>query len=210
MSDGIAVCIPSRGVVDTHFLNSVVCLFNHCNEKVVVDGLPLVQFDLLINIGSMVFINREALVHRAIEQGSKYILFLDDDMAFPPDAFASLYQRQLPIACVNYPRRSYPINFVARSLDVKEVLTIEESTGVEEVKFSGLGIALIETEVFKKIPNPWFPMDYVESEKSYQTDDVGFFNKAREYGYKCYVDHDASKLIAHCGNNNFHWRQRNA
>jgi len=39
----------------------------------------------------------------------------------------------------------------------------------------------------------------------YSTEDMPFFEQAAKAGFPCYVDHDASKRIWHCGNLNYVW-----
>ena len=69
------------------------------------------------------------------------------------------------------------------------------------------GFALLERRVFEAVEKPMFMIEYCKETGVYTTEDHPFFRKAREAGFPCYVDHDASKLIWHVGYNNYVWNQ---
>jgi hypothetical protein len=82
-------------------------------------------------------------------------------------------------------------------------MTRPESTGLEEVRYLGLGVTLIETAAIKEIPEPWFDFEWGHNEQAgwhiARSEDVYFFDKLREHGVKCYLDHDLSKHVTHLG-----------
>ena len=68
-----------------------------------------------------------------------------------------------------------------------ETLTVEEfneekETGFMEVQANGMGFMLVKREVFDVIENPF------EHLNEHQWEDFGFANKARQAGFKSYVD----------------------
>ena len=152
--------------------------------------------------------NREQLVSRAIEAGMTHLMFLDDDMMFEPQIIDILLGRRQPIVTTNYLIKTEPAkDFVAVDLKGKRLATTERSKGIVPITYSGFGVSVFELEVFKKIPQPWFAPKFVPESNSYTTEDLPFFEKAIEAGYKVYLDHEASKLVSHIGRKSWNWKE---
>lgn len=175
----ISMCIPTGGRgISINFMVSVINL------------LFDVPCNLLIKQSSNLANNRERLVMDSLQNGASHILFMDDDMIFPPEAVKSLIKADKPIVITNYRIKMPEVVWTAK---------VEPSSGLEEVEYGGLGLALINAEVFKALPQPWFAFAYNHEYKEHTSEDAYFFKKAKQYGFPCLVDHDASKLISHEG-----------
>lgn len=151
---------------------------------------------------------RNFLAEKAIEYGAKYLFFLDDDTIPPHDAL-----RKLHFALENadsdvvfcggvYCTKAEPPNPTI-ALDMGIGSHWQWKTGeVFECPFVGTGCLLIKTEVFEKLPRPWFKtirdLDTALAEglKKYTdiigdhggtcivTDDFYFCHKVREAGFR--------------------------
>lgn len=202
----VLVAFPSSGTVKSGFAFSLATLT--AAAKYLADHVPGESFALSLarQDGSVIHGNRESLVMDALKTDSTHILFIDDDMEFHPKAAALLLSRRLPIVAVNYCMKTREKTFVAVSKDgARRVQTTIDSTGLEEVAYTGFGLCLIELEVFRKTPQPWFLPLWVADQKCYTTEDNPFFARAREAGFLCWVDHEASKLVSHVGAKAFKW-----
>ena len=145
--------------------------------------------------------NRERHAEAFLKTDFTHLLFIDADMAFEPQALNIMAARRLPYVACNYPMKMRNKNqFTALALDKKtRVWTGEDSTGVEEVDFTGFGFALIERRVFEAVPRPRFLIGYNTVQDVYTTEDAPFCHKVRDAGIPINVDHDASKLVWHMG-----------
>lgn len=137
---------------------------------------------------------RSSLVDGALNAGASHMLWLDSDMRFPPDTLTRLLSHKKPIVGANAVARQDPHSFVA-TRNGEIVKTTNASRGIEEVDKVGLAVMLISTAVFKQIPKPWFLFEY--DGENYMSEDVYFCRKAREAGFKIYIDHDLSKKVSH-------------
>lgn len=142
--------------------------------------------------------SRTKAVQRAIGEGADYILWLDTDMSFPPDALVRLHRHGLDIVGCNYSRKSAGLRPTAYKADLSGPMP--QGAGIEEAAVVGFGVLLMRTEVFKSIRKPWFmlqpiPPAYDET----LTDDVYMCQKLRDEGHKIYVDHDLSREVEHIG-----------
>lgn len=137
---------------------------------------------------------RTLFVRKAIESKASHILFIDSDMRFPPNTLSRLLSRNLPIVGANCKQRQKD-EFTARLKD--SFVSSKDKTGLQMVDTIGFGVTLIDVNVFKKIPEPWFNMPF-DGDK-YVGEDVYFCGKAKWAGFDVIIDHDLSQEIKHAG-----------
>lgn len=205
-SINIVVATPSSGQTRFIYALSLARLVAYYAQVRLLPEVKTQQMDFLGLEGSGISSNREWLVREALKKEDvTHILFIDDDMGFNMDTLHKLVQKRQPIVGCNYRIRVPPGNFTAVSLKGERVETNKEKSGLEEVFYCGFGFCLIERKVFEAIEEPRFMIKYFNNEQYYSTEDSPFFEKAREKGFPCYIDHDASKLILHQGIVNYTW-----
>jgi hypothetical protein len=195
------ICIPSHDTVCADFLMSVTALINHLFTHT-LDGVDDMSFKLLNQRGSLIHMSREQMAAQALAGGATHILWLDSDMMFPEGALHRLYSRGEPIAAANYVQRCLPTKPNAVTKLGTPCFTRKESTGTEVVKSVGMGLCLIDADVFRNIERPWFDTYWYEDERGNRRligEDVFFFHKAAHAGYHAVVDHDLSKEVVHLG-----------
>jgi len=203
----LVIAVPTAGMVRSGFAYSLAGMVAKLSQ-----GLPTrPEAELMLTIdmqeSSVIHSNREQLVKRAIEREHTHLMFIDDDMLFEPQVGEIMLGRRQPVVAVNYPIKKFPMDFVAVAPNGRRIITREASTGLQEIAYSGFGVSVFDLEVFKKTPQPWFQPEFVPESDCYTTEDNPCFRRIREAGFKCYVDHDASKLVTHVGGFNYHWSQ---
>lgn len=196
------VAVPTAGMVCLEFHRSVYNMIGYMTTN---PDIPPVQMCMDFAMGSNWIANRELIAKNACDKGATHLVFLDDDMEFDPDILVGMLNRDLDIVMTNYLVKEWPPKtWVAIDRDGKRLRTTKEKSGVEEVLGSGFGVSVISTEVFKKTPQPWFLPVWSSETGEYSTEDMPFCHRTRQAGFKVYVDHDASKKVAHMGK--FRWR----
>ena len=143
---------------------------------------------VMVATGSITSVARNKIVEYARHHKCSHVMFLDSDMTFPQDAIQKLITHDKDIVCGLYFQRDPP-HLPAAIVGVDGRITKEQiSLGrLQEIDAAGTGCMLIKTEVFEKMSYPWF--DYqVYKGYTYHTEDVIFCKKAKELGYKIYVD----------------------
>jgi hypothetical protein len=137
--------------------------------------------------GTWVAQSRNILAEQSIEHECDYILFVDDDMVFPPDTIHRLLDRQKDIVGVLYSRRGPPFG---------QIGTLKEPyrrSGCHEAIQLGTGVILIKTTVFSRLQKPWFLWTETHS------DDIYFIEKCLKAEVEVWCDLDLSKEIGHIG-----------
>lgn len=145
-----------------------------------IDGLP---FDHA----------RNSIVMEMMKTHSDWLLFLDDDVIPPPDAFGRLtshrreivsalcYRRQGKITPAMF-REASPIHYPVESYSPGELL---------EVDLVGAGCLAVHRNVFERLDPPWFEW-LIDREDLPLTERVGedlaFARKARRAGFGIFVD----------------------
>lgn len=133
--------------------------------------------------------SRNMIVEHALEMEYDYILWVDSDMIVPKEALLRFLKADKDIICGAC---SYKVlgckEAVAKRLNkdgIFENITLKEvreAKDLIELDATGFGCVLTKTEIFKKIPKPWFVYkpDFGE--------DVYFSVKAKECGYQIWLD----------------------
>ena len=138
---------------------------------------------------------RNVIAEIALQQDAEYVLMVDSDVVLPSSALRLLLENPVDIKLGVYPRKNTSTgqteifklgnkDFVdANNLNMSEISKRE----CFDIKGGGLGCALIRTEVFKKIPQPWFK--YVQYDNgALLSEDNYFCWQAAEAGCKIQVD----------------------
>lgn len=192
----IAICMPTRDTVAAECTMSLMKLYGHFCTRFVATGQAEAMF--LTDLGTLLPDMRNALVKVAKDQGATHILWIDSDMTFPPDTIERLLAHGEPIVGASYSQRKEPCKPVAAKGGVW-VYTEEDSTGLEEVDFVGMGVMLVEARVYDYLDEPWHMTAWSEKARHTIGEDVYFCRKARAVGAPTFIDHDLSKQVTHLG-----------
>lgn len=182
---------PSSGLMDItavdnrkDFLFQLAKISHHSKFRFVTGstGRMMIQFA------------RETMAEKALELGAKWLLFVDDDMVIPKRMFEGLMKHAdkadiiAPIAF----QRIEPFNPVIYRTEIKKkdeyvyvkntAITDYEPNSLVWPDAVGFGAVLINTDVLKKLPKPWFFSNTSIGE------DIYFCQQAKANGFKILVD----------------------
>jgi glycosyltransferase involved in cell wall biosynthesis len=137
--------------------------------------------------------NRNVGIEQALNHNCTHILFLDDDLIFPTDIIDRLLAHNKDIVSGLYLMRAFPHRPIIFDVQNEEgfcrwMQLSPDKTGLIEVASTGLGCALINSQIFMKLDKPWIRLGEVE--KDHWCDDLGFYNRVKRLGYKIYCDLD--------------------
>lgn len=192
----VFVAIPSRGSWEEGFGMSLVSMAGQTKNAVIDVGSAT---------SSLITKNRNRLVANCLNGDYTHILFLDDDMRFPPHLLDSLLEHDVDFVGCNCVYRQFPIRCTALNNKHHRIPLTEESEGLQAVKRVGLAIALIKVDVLKKLTKPYFMLGWNPVSKEEVGEDYYFCNKLEEQGVVIHVDNTLSKSIDHIGKFNYNW-----
>jgi glycosyltransferase involved in cell wall biosynthesis len=154
-------------------------------------NLRLPPFSKEIHLSGMPFDHaRNVAVEHVMKGGFTWLFFLDDDVIIPSNAIERLASHGKDIISGLYYRRIEPIEPVMCREHAGRITKFNPGEMLE-VDMVGAGCLLIHRRVFERIPKPWFEWlldreDIPESQRA--SEDFAFCRKAKQYGFRIYVD----------------------
>jgi hypothetical protein len=205
----VAICIPAGDYIVVDFMHSLLAMqafVNDWNKKAEKKGINTLDVNVFIFRSSLIIGSRTELVRDAMKWNADWILWLDSDMAFPPDTLIRLLGRNLPLVAANYVKRGLMSTPVTTDKDRRFLRTDPDNTGLEEADSTGFGVLLCTADIFRKMEFPWFDTVWMEN-KDLMGEDVFFFKKLKhELDISLFIDHDLSQLVRHIGTFEYHNR----
>jgi len=126
----IAVCIPTRGLVFSRTIESLL------------KNLEGLDYRILFTYGLPIPDSHNTVVKDALDiDGVSHILILEEDMVIPDGVLKEMLKMDKQVICVDYAVNG-------------GYSTICRKKG--EILWCGLGCLLVKKEVFDKIKEPWF------------------------------------------------------
>lgn len=178
----LAICLPlTFPYIPVEFFDSMMAMKKPCRH-------------VFLRVGGYQGLDqvRNKLVEAAINYDCTHVLFLDVDHNHNPETITKLFSHNKPIVSgLNYMRNDpfEPCMFKGM-INKYETITEWVDGDLIEVDSVGAACLLVDINVFKNIQSPYFsfmknpdlniPFDIGE--------DVYFCNKAKQVGYKIYVD----------------------
>lgn len=115
-----------------------------------------------------------------------HILWLDDDHTFPPDLACRLASHDKDMVSALYYGRTppfFPVCYVKDpSEEYKHFPLVEPPACLFQCDAVGFGALMMRLDVFKRVPEPWFTLDWKAGE------DIAFCVKAKQYGVEIWCD----------------------
>lgn len=173
----IAICLPTNRGLKPKCLQSLL-------EIVSKQG----SYEIFVSTeGFTTAENRTWLAVKAVKSGATHILWVDDDMIYAPDTLERLLSHDKDIVGAKYHVRR---EVLEGNPDVIGYLNPEDKdrTDLFECESLGGGCVLTKTEVFKKIPQPWFSYEFDQNGMVTTSHDWFFSRKARANGYTLWCD----------------------
>jgi len=182
---GVLILIPSRGMVSIRWAMHLASMLRN---------LPTgFTWGVKFTIGKPVVQARTDLIKTAMRIKPKYVWLLDDDCCPPFDALINMIMADKDIVSgVVWSKSEPPQPQIYKSPNEPAYFKFyEEKEDVFPIDRAGLSCCLIKSKVFEKMPEPWFAMRWKKQNSEFtQTsagEDLFFFEKAKEYGFKAYA-----------------------
>jgi hypothetical protein len=147
--------------------------------------------------------NRNLLIKKALKNPEvTHVLFLDDDHSFPFNMLERLFEKDKDIVGIAYARKRVEKSTgksatnIVDPLDNTKVMDLDLNKYLQEVGSVGGGTLLVKREVLESMEYPYFFEDLSNGRVG---EDVYFCRRAKELGYKIWIDTDLSLEGGHIG-----------
>lgn len=190
----LAVCIPVR---DTLHSAHALCLA----EMMKLNTQREMDTEIFMDASTILLTQRERLATEALNFNADYILWLDSDITFPSSVALRLLAHDEPVVACNYIRRQLPAKGVAYEIigDWENPLPFDVQDELVDVQGVGMGCMLIKTEIFKKLPKPWFEFGWSSKSNDHLGEDMLLCQKIASAGYTIKIDTVLSHELRHLG-----------
>lgn len=176
----LLIGVPSIDYQHTEFVKSLTGLIMKLKDD-------KVNFNLDIEAGTLVYLARNKIACKAINEHYTHVLWLDADMVFTPDVLDDLMFSGKPfVSGIAHSRRPGYQSCLFRNLDINNLTRFTEyPKNTFEVEGCGFACVLIETSILEAVQkesgNCFLPMrEYGE--------DLAFCIRAKKLGYKIYAE----------------------
>jgi hypothetical protein len=187
---------PTRGMFPTRVVQSWMKLIKPSNQKV---AGPI--FAEGIEVGKAYNILIKTILENSLLNNFKYILTIEEDNMPPPDGLIKLYENMDEYDVVGglywaKGESGFPMIFGDPKDKGTYIPQTPKKGELQEANALGMGFNLFKLDMFKSIPEPWFEtyQHYNKETGSAEqyTQDIFFYKKASEYGFKFAVDNRIS------------------
>lgn len=191
----LAICVVSNRDQPPDFSACLASLVSYFANNPIAEQLELKA----AKNQSLLSVARQAMLDECMSQHFSHMLWLDDDMAFPPDLIHQLAAHKKRCVGVNSLRKNPDeLFYTAKGLDGEWVAS-KGKTGLEEVSTVGLAVFLLDLDAMRKIPKPHFEVRWNEEKQTYSGEDMYFCRKLTGAGEKIYIDHGLANRCGHVG-----------
>ena len=177
----LLIGVPSYDYMHAEFVKCLSALLIHLAREGV-------QFELAINNGTLVYIARDKIACRAINEEFTHVLWLDADMIFQPTVLDDLLDSGKDfVSGVAHSRRPPYLSCLFKRMDDLSHLERFEDCPAEPFEVAGCGFAcvLIKTEILKDVQMHYKTCFLPERDWG---EDLTFCRRARAMGHRIFAE----------------------
>ena len=203
----LLIAIPTLDYVHFEFMKSLIALTTRLKDE-------HISFDVEIQGGTLVYVARDKLANKAINEGYTHVLWIDSDMIFTADLLDDLmFSGKDFVSGICHARRPPHFSCLFKSIDLAHLERYEDDDYPKdtfEIEGCGFGCVLMKVDVLKAVNHScgacFLPM------KEFG-EDIAFCKRARDIGIKLYAE--PSVRLGHIGHITIYpedrtwWKQRN-
>jgi hypothetical protein len=125
-----------------------------------------------------------------------HLMYLDDDILIPQNALPRLLYANKPIISGIYTKKNVTLETTTSTIDEDEkyvyaqrgVLASREPTELVSCSLTGAGMLMVDLDVFRQMPEPWFSFVLGEEDRVVVGEDSYFIQKAAQCGFSSWCD----------------------
>lgn len=137
--------------------------------------------------------SREKLMKGAVDSDASHLLFIDSDVIFPPDGLETLLRQKKGVIGATYHLKWQGKQVAAHKPlgteygGSRETRHFPKPNVTHEVRALPTGFMLVDLDVVRAVPQPWF--DYgANTEEEWMGEDIYMCEKLRAHGHKIWLD----------------------
>lgn len=198
----LAVCVPSTGTWKSDFGISIVQMLTYM-ATTLFEADQKRRVDVIDKRSSNLCRVRRECLEDALLKGCTHALFIDSDQSFPHDTAHRLLSHKKEVVAANVALKTVPSFPTARARGASPqgvpITSDPGKHGLERVWRVGAGVLLVDMELVKRTPKPWFEIRWDAKVGAECGEDWFFIERLQAAGAEVFVDHDLSREVGHVG-----------
>lgn len=178
----LMIAVPTTDYLHAGFVRSLLDLMAHLNRE----GI---KYQVCMETGTLVYLARNTLACKAVNEGFTDVLWVDSDMVFSEDIVETLSWVNKPFVCGIFQSRRPPFcSCLFSNINKSDVKRIDDyPTEPFRVAGCGFGCVLMKTEVIRAV------MDRVGSQNCFMPtadhgEDLAFCKRATDCGFEIWCE----------------------
>ena len=175
----LLIAIPTNDYVHYEFMGCLIKLV----EKLKDDGI---NFDVAIQGGTLVYVARDKLAFKAIDEGYTHVLWFDTDMIFNEDILDDLlFAGKSFVSAIYHGRRAPHLSCIFDQIYPDIIMYEEYPSNTFKIAGCGFGCVLIATDILKAVRLKFGTCFFPTRELG---EDLAFCQRVSECGYEMYAE----------------------
>lgn len=176
----LLIGIPTLDYVNVEFMKCLMFLIMKLKD----DGI---EFDVEINSGTLVYLARERIAHKAINEKYTHVLWLDSDMVFNADILDDLlFCGKDFVTGIYHARRKGYASVIFKSIEINGIERFEEYPN-ETFQIAGCGFGCVLTSV-EMLSSVCLHYGTCFTPLPSLGEDIAFCKRAKDLGYKLWCE----------------------
>lgn len=176
----LLIGVPTLDYVNVEFMNCLLRLVMRLKDE-------HVDFDLEINSGTLVYLARERIAHKAINEHYTHVLWLDSDMVFNDSILEDLSFCDKPfVTGIYHARRKGYASVIFKSIEINGIERFEEYPN-EPFQIAGCGFGCVLTSV-EMLSAVCLHYGTCFTPLPSLGEDIAFCKRALDLGYKLWCE----------------------
>lgn len=148
---------------------------------------------------SLLPLARQNMLDECVREGFTHILMLDDDMVYPSDLAHRMAAHGKRAVGVNSLRKNPDeLHYTARDLEGNWIAS-KGKNWVEQVATVGMAMFLLDLDVLKNVPKPYFEIRWNKATENFTGEDNYFCRKLAAAKEPIFIDHALANECGHVG-----------
>lgn len=175
----LLIAIPTHDYLHYEFMSSLIRLV----EKLKDDH---VDYEVAIQGGTLVYVGRDKLAYKAIDEGFTHVLWLDADMVFTEDILDDLlFAGKSFVSAIYHGRREPHLSCLFDQIYPEIVRYTTYPSNTFKIAGCGFGCVLIATDIMKAVRLKFGTCFFPTRELG---EDLAFCQRVTECGYEMYAE----------------------
>lgn len=176
----LLIGVPCMDYIHVEFMRSLTALLMKLKDE----GI---DFELHIESGTLVYLARDRIAHKAINEKFTHVLWLDSDMVFNADILEDLmFSGKSFVSGIYHARRKGYASCIFKRIDLNGVERFEEYPGeLFRIAACGFGCVLVSTEILSQVclhfGTCFMPLPSLG-------EDIAFCKRATDLGFKLWCE----------------------